>query len=44
MTGILSNDAARDIIDVGREALKISEPIAEERIFDFSLAAEALKP
>jgi ABC-type nitrate/sulfonate/bicarbonate transport system substrate-binding protein len=43
MTGILTNDAAREIIDVGREALRIKEPIPEERIFDFSLAAEALK-
>jgi len=43
MTGILNHDAAREIIDTGREALKIKEPIAEERIFDFSLAAGALK-
>ena len=44
MTGILNHDAAREIIDTGREALKLKETIAEERVFDFSLAAEALKP
>jgi len=44
MTGFLSNDPARDIIDTGRETLKIKEPIAAERIFDFSLAAEELEP
>ena len=43
LTGILDNDAAREVLDIGREALRIKEPVALERIFDFSLAADALK-
>jgi ABC-type nitrate/sulfonate/bicarbonate transport system substrate-binding protein len=42
MSGILSSEAAKEILDTGREALRIKEPISEDRIFDFSLAAEAL--
>ena len=41
--GRLSADAAREIVDIGREALHIKEPIPTERIFDFSLASEALR-
>ena len=41
--GRLSADAAKEIIEIGREALRVKEPIAPERIFDFSLAQEALK-
>lgn len=43
LTGILDNDAAREILDIGREALRIKEPVPPERIFDFSLAADALR-
>jgi hypothetical protein len=43
LSGILSPDAAKEILDTGKEALTIREPVSEERIFDFSLAAEALK-
>jgi ABC-type nitrate/sulfonate/bicarbonate transport system substrate-binding protein len=43
MSGILTSEAAKEILDTGKEALRIKEPISEERIFDFSLAAEALK-
>jgi ABC-type nitrate/sulfonate/bicarbonate transport system substrate-binding protein len=39
--GRLSTDAAREIIEVGREALRVKEPVAPEKIFDFSLAQEA---
>ena len=39
--GRLSADAAREIIEVGREALRVKEPVAPEKIFDFSLAQEA---
>ncbi|MBI2533014.1 MAG: ABC transporter substrate-binding protein [Deltaproteobacteria bacterium] len=41
--GRLGADAAREIVDIGREALHIKEPIPTERIFDFSLASEALR-
>jgi NitT/TauT family transport system substrate-binding protein len=41
--GRLSGDAAKEIIEIGREALRVKEPIAPERIFDFSLAQEALR-
>lgn len=41
--GRLGADAAREIVDIGREALHIKEPIPVERIFDFSLASEALR-
>ena len=43
LTGILNSDAAKEILDTGLEALRIKEPIAPERVFDFSLAAEALR-
>ena len=39
--GRLSADAAKEIVEVGREALRIKEPVAPEKIFDFSLAQEA---
>ena len=41
--GRLSAEAIKEIIEVGREALHIKEPVGAERIFDFSLAAEALR-
>jgi hypothetical protein len=41
--GRLSPEALKEIIEIGREALRIEEPLAAERIFDFSLAAEAMK-
>lgn len=43
LTGILSPDAAKEILETGKEALRIMEPVSTDRIFDFSLAAEALK-
>ncbi|HWH77864.1 MAG TPA: ABC transporter substrate-binding protein [Candidatus Binatus sp.] len=43
LTGTLNNDAARDILDTAREALRIKETVPLERVFDFSLAQEALK-
>lgn len=39
--GRLTVEGMKEIIEVGREALRIKEPVASERIFDFSLAAEA---
>lgn len=41
--GRLSIDAAKEIVEIGREALRIKEPLAPERIFDFSLAQEAAR-
>lgn len=41
--GRLSGEASKEIVEIGREALHIKEPVAPERIFDFSLAAEAMK-
>src|SRR5581483_5913093 len=41
--GRLSAEASKEIIEIGREALRIQEPVAPEKIFDFSLAAEAMK-
>ena len=41
--GRLSADAASEIVEIGREALRIKETISPERIFDFSLATEAMK-
>jgi ABC-type nitrate/sulfonate/bicarbonate transport system substrate-binding protein len=41
--GRLGAVAAREIVDIGREALQIKEPIPAERIFDFSLASEAVR-
>lgn len=43
LTGILNADAAREILDTAREALRIKETVALERVFDFSLAQEAMK-
>jgi len=39
--GRLSAEAAKEIVEVGREALRIKEPVTPEKIFDFSLALEA---
>jgi hypothetical protein len=41
--GRLSPEAMKEIVEIGREALRIKETVAVERIFDFSLAAEAMK-
>jgi NitT/TauT family transport system substrate-binding protein len=41
--GRLTQEAAKEILEIGREALQIKEPISAERIFDFSLASEALR-
>jgi len=41
--GRLSADAMKEIVEVGREALRIKELIGTEKIFDFSLAAEAMR-
>lgn len=43
LSGILNPDAAREILDTAREALRVKEPVALERVFDFSLAQEAGK-
>lgn len=43
LTGILNSDAAREILDTAREALRIKESVAVEKVFDFSLGAEALR-
>jgi ABC-type nitrate/sulfonate/bicarbonate transport system substrate-binding protein len=43
LTSRLSPDAAKEILDIGKEALRIKEPVGVERIFDFSLAEEAVK-
>ena len=41
--GRLSAEAAKETIETGREALRIKEPTPAEKIFDFSLASEAMK-
>ena len=41
--GRLSADAQKEIIEIGREALRVKEAVAPERIFDFSLAQEAVR-
>lgn len=41
--GRLSVDATKEIVEIGREALRIKEAVAPEKIFDFSLATEAMK-
>ena len=41
--GRLSAEAAKEIVEIGREALRIKEPVTPEKIFDFSLAADAMK-
>jgi len=43
LTGMLNGDAAREILDTAREALRIKETVALETVFDFSLAQEAMK-
>lgn len=43
LTGRLNPDAEKEILDTGREALRIKETIAPDKIFDFSLADDALK-
>jgi NitT/TauT family transport system substrate-binding protein len=41
--GRLSADAMKEILEVGREALRIKEAVPVDKIFDFSLATEAMK-
>lgn len=41
--GRLSGDAMKEIVEIGREALRIKEAVSPEKIFDFSLAADAMK-
>lgn len=41
--GRLSADVMKEIVEIGREALRINEAIPTDKIFDFSLAAEAMK-
>ena len=41
--GRLSGDAMKEIVEIGREALRIKEAVPPEKIFDFSLAADAMK-
>jgi len=41
--GRLSADAVKEIVEIGREALRIKEPVPTEKVFDFSLAAESVK-
>lgn len=36
-------EAAKEILDTAKEALRIKDPIPIERIFDFTLAAEAAR-
>jgi ABC-type nitrate/sulfonate/bicarbonate transport system substrate-binding protein len=43
LTGRLTPDAEKEILATGREALRIKESISADKIFDFSLADEALK-
>jgi len=33
----------KEIVEIGREALRIKEAVSTEKIFDFSLATEAMK-
>jgi ABC-type nitrate/sulfonate/bicarbonate transport system substrate-binding protein len=41
--GRLGADAAKEIVEVGREALRIKEAVPTDKVFDFSLASEAMK-
>jgi ABC-type nitrate/sulfonate/bicarbonate transport system substrate-binding protein len=41
--GRLSAEAMKEIIETGKEALHIKEPVPTEKVFDFSLAAESVK-
>lgn len=43
LTSRLSAEAAKEILDIGKEALRVKEAIGVERIFDFSLVDEAQK-
>jgi ABC-type nitrate/sulfonate/bicarbonate transport system substrate-binding protein len=43
LTGRLSAEAEKEILDTGLEALRIKEAVPAERIFDFSLADAAVK-
>ena len=43
LTSQLSPEAAKEILETGKEALRIKEPISADRVFDFSLAVEALR-
>lgn len=43
LTGMLSADGAKEILEIAKEALRIKDNVPSERIFDFSLAADALK-
>ncbi|MGH7767937.1 MAG: ABC transporter substrate-binding protein [Candidatus Binatia bacterium] len=43
LTGRLTPEAEREILETGREALRIKEPVAADKIFDFSMADAALK-
>jgi ABC-type nitrate/sulfonate/bicarbonate transport system substrate-binding protein len=41
--GRLSADAAKEIVEIGREALRIKETVPTEKVFDFSLAQESTR-
>ncbi len=41
--GRLSVDAMKEIIETGKEALRIKETVPIEKVFDFSLTAESVK-
>ena len=41
--GRFSGDAMKEIVEIGREALRIKEAVPPEKIFDFSLAVDAMK-
>jgi ABC-type nitrate/sulfonate/bicarbonate transport system substrate-binding protein len=41
--GRLGADAMKEIVEIGREALRINEAVPVDKIFDFSLATEAMK-
>lgn len=41
VTGVLNAEGAKEILDTAKEALRLKDTIPTERIFDFSLAAEA---
>jgi ABC-type nitrate/sulfonate/bicarbonate transport system substrate-binding protein len=43
LTGMLNAEGAKEILEIAKEALRIKDTVATERIFDFTLAAEALK-
>lgn len=43
LTGHLSPEAVKEILDTGKEALRIKDSISADRVFDFSLAVEALR-